>query len=237
MTNLEMKQEFLILYDKITNFDAPGYEDEEISVFLTKGQERLVLSNIRSLANKYQEGFEGTEMRRKELQELVKGVTLTVPAASQTNVLPNGVFYTLPTDCLFVISEEITTDSTTIACSDGLRLMVKPVTHDEYAINIKNPFKKPKINRYAWRLDYENRTHEIITDPTFTVGAYHLRYIQNLTPIIIGANTIDGAIGPLDCQLNKIVHRRIIDEAVKIATGVTDPERYQIKTIEQQTGE
>lgn len=236
MTNQEMKQEFLILYDKITNFDAPGYEDIEISIFLTKAQERIFLRNYRSLGNKFQEGFEGTEARRKELQELVKGVEITTPSTTQTNSLPNGVFYDLPADFLFAISEEVTTASTE-ECKDGKRLMIKPTTHDEYSINIRNPFKKPSIRKYVWRLDYSGDKHELITDGTFSVAKYHLRYLKTLAPIVIGTDTVDGATGPLDCELNNILHKRIIDEAVKIATGGTDPEEYQIKNIEQQAGE
>lgn len=236
MTNQEMKQEFLILYDKVTNFDAPGYEDIEISIFLTKAQERIVLSYIRSLDNKYQEGFEESEIRRKELSELTRGVTITTPSAVQTNSLPNGTFFDLPTDFQFAISEEITTASSD-ACKNGVRLMVKPTTHDELVINTRNPFKKPSILRYAWRLDYSGGKHELITDASFSVAEYHLRYLKTLTPIVVGTNTVDGAIGPLDCELNNILHKKIIDEAVKIATGVTDPEKYQIKNIEQQAGE
>lgn len=236
MTNLEMKQEFLILYDKITNFDAPGYEDLEISIFLTKAQEQMVLTHARSLGNKYQEGFEATEMRRKELQELVVGTTITVPSASQANALPNGKFFDLPADCLYAISEEVTIASTD-DCLNATRIEVKPTTHDEYAINKNNPFKKPSPRRYVWRLDYSGRKHELITDPTFSVSQYHLRYIKNLTPIIIGTNTVDGAIGPIDCQLHKILHKRIIATAVLIATGVTEPERFQVMSIEQQMGE
>lgn len=235
MNNQDMKQEFLILYDKITNFDAPGYEDTEISVFLTKGQERVALSLIRPEANQFSEGFENTEIRTKELQELVEGVTITTPSASQVGVLPNGTFFDLPANLLFSISEQITTTST-ISCSNNKRIKVKPITHDEYAINVDNPFKKPSIRRGVWRLAKKG-THELITDGTFTINSYHLRYIRKLNPIIIGTNTIDGAIGPLDCELNSILHKRIIDEAVKIATGITDPEKYQIKNIEQQSGE
>ena len=236
MTNQEMEQEFLILYDKITNFDAPGYTSLEISVFLTKAQERVVLSHIRSLGNKYQEGFEESEIRRKELSELVRGVTITVPATDQTNSLPNGSFYDLPADFLFAISEEVTTASAE-ECKDGVRLMVKPTTHDELAINLKNPFKKPSISRYVWRLDYSGTKHELITDASFSVAEYHLRYLKTLTPIVVGTGTVDGAAGPLDCELHDILHKRIIDEAVKIATGITDPEKYQVKNIEQQAGE
>lgn len=238
MTSQEMKQEFLVLYDKITNFDAPGYSDLEISIFLTKGQERTFFSFYNPLGNLFREGFEETEARRKDLKELVKGITLTATSisTSQVGVLPNGVFYDLPGDCLYAISEEITTASSD-SCKNGKRLRVKPITHDEYSINLKNPFKKPNINSYIWRLDYQTNRHELVTDGSFTVSEYHLRYIQKLSPIIVGVNTVDGTLGPQNCILNVITHRRIIEEAVKIATGITDPELYQIKTIEQKEGE
>lgn len=235
MTASEMDQEFLILYDKITNFDAPGYTPLEKSIFLTKAQERVFLDYYNPLGNKYREGYEGSEARRKDLKELTKGITITTPSVSQTQVLPNGVFYDLPADCMYAVSEEVTTASQD-ACKDGKRIKVKPVTHDEYSININNPFKKPDIKDCVWRLDYQNRIHELVTDGTFNVLSYHLRYIQRLTPIIIGSITVDGVAGPQDCKLDPIIHKRIIDEAVKIATGITDPEQYNIKTKEQQEG-
>src|SRR6218665_1148613 len=235
MTASEMDQEFLILYDKITNFDAPGYTPLEKSIFLTKAQERVFLDYYNPLGNKYREGYEGSETRRKDLKELTKGVTITVPSASQTQVLPNGTFYDLPVDCLYAVSEEVTTASAD-TCKNGKRIRVKPITHDEYSINKDNPFKKPDIKDCIWRLDYQGKIHELITDGTFTVAQYHLRYIHRLKPIIIGAITVDGVSGPQDCELDAIIHKRIIDEAVKIATGITDPEFYPIKTKEQQEG-
>lgn len=236
MTSQEMDKEFLILYDKITNFDAPGYTEQERSIFLTKGQQRTFFSLYNPLGNQFREGFEESEARRKDIRELVKGATLSTPSADQTEALPNGILFDLPEDCLYVISEEITTSSAD-SCKNAKRLKVKPITHDEYSINVKNPFKKPSITREAWRLDLSGGRNEIITDGTFDVSDYHLRYIKRLTPIIVGDNTVDGVTGPQDCLLDEIVHKRIIEEAVKIATGVTDPELYQIKTIEQKDGE
>jgi len=236
MTGVEMDQEFLVLYDKFANLDAPGYSELERSIFLTKAQERVFFAHYNPLANKFREGFEETEARRKDIQELVKGVTITSPSATQTNTLPNGEFYDLPADCLYAISEEVTLASAD-PCINGKRIRVKPITHDEYSINLQNPFKKPNNRTFIWRLDYQGRIHELITDGQSTVSEYHLRYIKNLQPIILGSNTVDGVAGPLDSELNVILHKRIVDEAVKIATGVTDPEQYQLKSIEQQEGE
>lgn len=235
MTSAEMELQFDRLYDKITNFDAPGYTQEEKSAMLTKAQERIFFKYYGPF-NKTRESFEETEARRKELKELVKGTTITVPSTSQTNVLPNGVFYDLPEDCLFVIQEQATTVSQD-PCKNNKRIKVRPITHDEYNIMIDNPFKKPDVNRYAYRLDYQGQKHEIVTDGTYTIGQYHIRYIERLQPIITGSFSYLGVAGPLDCKLDSSVHERIVDEAVIIATGITEPEFYQLKTIEQQKSE
>ena len=56
MTAQQMKYEFDVGYDRITNFDAPGYNEKEISTFLTKAQEQLVLELYRG-GNHYKEDF------------------------------------------------------------------------------------------------------------------------------------------------------------------------------------
>lgn len=240
MTAAEMKDEFLVLYDKITNFAAPGYEDDEISRFLSKAQERIVLHDYNPQGNKYQQGFEQTEQRRKDLQELVPPEVACTPSVLQTGVLPNATFFDLPIDCLYALGEEVTIGHPTDTCMNGKRIGVKPITQDEYRINRKNPFKKPFASNndgVTWRLDRNIRRHELITDGIFTITTYHLSYLKKPNPIIIGANIIEGITGPQNCQLNTILHRRIIDEAVNIATGTTDPQSYQVKTIETQKGE
>ena len=64
-----------------------------------------------------------------------------------------------------------------------------------------------------------------------------MRYLAKPTPIITaGGITVDGVDGPQDCILKDTTHRRIVLYAVRIAAGITDPEMYQIKTIEQQSG-
>jgi hypothetical protein len=244
MTAAEMREEFLILYDKITNFDAPGYEDDEISRFLSRAQERLVLHLYNPLSNKFITGFEGSEKRRKDLSELMRNANLTQAnvSATQTGVKPNGQFFDLPSDFLYAVSEEVLTASTT-ACFNGNTIEVKPIAHDEYTKNIKSPFKKP-YKDLVWRMDFSRATvganpkrHELITDGTYTVATYSLRYLRRPQPIIAGSGPIEGLAGPLNCELDEITHRAIIDEAVAIASGVTTPELWQLKRAEASISE
>jgi len=232
MTLADFKLEFLVLYDKVTNFSAPGYLDEEISIFLSKAQERIVLSLYSEDGNKYKEGFEETEKRRKQLQQLIVPNAGLPVSTNQTGV--EGKAFSLPEDCLLVIKEKAKISG--CACCNNEYKRVKPVTHDEIESNRDNPFKKPS-EKLLWRLDINDRRHDLITKEGTTITQYVISYIKKPRPIILDSSIIDGFTGPLDCELNDLIHRMIIDEAVKIATGITDPQLYQIKTIEKQLSE
>ena len=114
----EMKEEFLIGYDRITNLAAPGYTDDEISLFLNRGQESIIEINYRGL-NRLREGFEASEKRRQDLSELIRdavdssGTLTTAISANQFGNLPNGNFFDLPSDFLYAITER---GATSITC-------------------------------------------------------------------------------------------------------------------------
>lgn len=258
MNAVEMQEEFLILYDKITNFDAPGYTDEEISRFLSRAQERFVLHVYNPMGNKYLSGFEGTEKRRKDLSALVRDVDLTAaPTASPTGITPadrqvnskaDGTFFELPADFLYTIQEEAEISSTDSCYHNKTGIEVKPITHDYYLKNKKNPYKKP-YGELIWRLDFSTldivdatgalpvtttvKRHELITDTATTVTTYNVRYIKKPTPICTSTLvTIEGVTGISNCELHPITHRAIVDEAVALASGVTNPEAFQIRKME-----
>jgi hypothetical protein len=227
----QFKEEFLILYDKITNFSAPGYEDIEISYFLTKAQERIVLDAYDSIIpNKL--SFEETEKRRKQLSELVIPNVPLTQSIDQSGA--EGKFYDLPEDCFLVIKEKA--KITGCPCCENEFKQVKPVTHDEFEINKDNPFKKPD-EKILWRLDVNGRRHDLISKTGTNISEYRISYIRKPEPIILDGSTIDNVTGPNECKLNSIIQRLIIDEAVKIATSITNPQEYQIKTIEKQLSE
>jgi hypothetical protein len=233
MTAAELELSFLRLYDKVTNLAAPGYEQEEIQLFLNKAQLQAVKHRYNYKGNKYREGVEATEKRRKDLSELVRGVDLSTSSnnSDQTGVFPNGVFFDLPTDFLYTLMEEVTISHTN-ACFDGNRISVKPITHDEYNSNVKNPFKKPN-EELVWRLDFShdivNGTpelrHELVTDSDTTITTYHVRYIKLPTDIDLVNN--------ITSELHEAMHEEIVDIAVRIATGITDPQAYQIRANEE----
>ena len=246
MNIAEFKNEFLIGYDKITNYDAPGYTDEEISVFLTQSQERFIKTRYNALGNKYKKGFEQTEKRRKELNELIKDYTksitnlpFTIPAVGETHI--DGKLVQLPEDFMWAIEEEVE-DLENTECANRKRIRVKPTTHDEYSINIHNPFKKPSSGLF-WRMEHDRTVLDYITPGTpkptveiITDGIqwfkYHLRYIKLPNPIIvanIAPQTVDGISTPTECELNIQTHREIVDGAIAIALENTEQKRLQSK--------
>ena len=48
MTANEMRYEFMVVYDKITNQAAPGYTDAEVSVFWSGTADELCINSGRS---------------------------------------------------------------------------------------------------------------------------------------------------------------------------------------------
>lgn len=235
MTANEMSYEFNVLVDKVTSQGNPGFTDREVGVLLSKAQH----SFLQEIFDPYK-SIEETEKRRKDFALVKQPFTATL-SASQTGVHTNGYLFDLPTDFLYTLHEEVViTHSDT--CYNNNIVKVKPVTEDEYNINKDNPYKKPSPKRLVWRMDFNNSSssqvprHEIITDGTFTISSYRGRYIK--LPQEIVPYTPDGSTTALvNCELPAITHRPIIDIAVRIATGATNPPEYQVKLNEQKLNE
>lgn len=72
MTNEEFSNEFDILYNNITSNQAPGLDEYEKSVFLTKAQDEIIKSYFNPRLNKTQEGFDGNERRQIDFSMILK---------------------------------------------------------------------------------------------------------------------------------------------------------------------
>ena len=71
MTNQEFSNEFDVLYNSIMSNQAPGLDEYEKSVFLTKAQDEIIKSYFNPRKNKTQEGFDANERNawRRYLQK------------------------------------------------------------------------------------------------------------------------------------------------------------------------
>ena len=75
MTNPEFLNEFDVLYNSITSNQAPGLDEYEKSVFLTKAQDEIVKSYFNPRSNKTQEGFDGNEKRQIDFSMIIRSVS------------------------------------------------------------------------------------------------------------------------------------------------------------------
>lgn len=78
MTNSEFSNEFDVLYNSITSNQAPGLDEYEKSVFLTKAQDEIVKSYFNPRSNKTQEGFDGNEKRQIDFSMIMRSTVYDV---------------------------------------------------------------------------------------------------------------------------------------------------------------
>ena len=130
---------------------------------------------------------------------------------------------------MYIVLETATLSSNSNPLINGKVIEVLPVTHDEFMVSYRNPFKKPNKNK-AWRMDVSKEnsktTVEIISSET--IKTYNVRYISYPSPIIIGdlqtssdvaglGLTINGKTAVETCLLADLTHRDIINMAVENA--------------------
>jgi hypothetical protein len=255
MDAVQMGYEFLLGYNKIASDGAPGYNKREISTMLTEAQAEEVRDILSIYGVKYVKGFDVDAKITRYIDELVDNYNATCiainPVAANKR---NGIFVSLPTNHFYSLQEEtisningntceVVADNNLAANEAVLRYSnVKPVTYDMYNQNIENPFRKP-YKKLVWRLVYNTNQYELITDGTYKIYKYILRYLRNPRPIIIqsteynnlGSLEIDGYLWSaysatsLDCQLHESFHRNIIARAITKATAKNlDANAYQI---------
>ena len=105
-----MKYEFDVGYDRITNFDAPGYEPKEISTFLTRAQESIVYAILEESAY--------DERNKKTMSRLRQVFPLTTFTAGN---YPNGYLSTLQVSLLGGTDITFVTPGTNVISDSGGR--------------------------------------------------------------------------------------------------------------------
>lgn len=238
MTTEEFNFEFDIGYNNIAGASAPPIDIFEKSVYLTTAQEQIIKNHYDSTSNSKGRGFEGSEKRRNDLKQLIKDYKTTSFISNTSNISNQGKFYILPKDLFLIVNEQVQIISTD--CYNGNVIDVKPVTYDEYNVQINNPFKRPD-NTIAWRLDISNINNnevvEIISPYNISNSLqYRLRYLKQPKPIILGDLdilyplenlTINSENTTMTCELDESIHREILDRAIELALQDYKPQNLQ----------
>lgn len=223
MTKDEFSNEFDVLYNNVTSNQAPGLDEYEKSVFLTKAQDEILKAYFSPRTNKLQEGFDDNERRQIDFSSITTVKDVTVPSVSSISSFdPRGIVVDdFPTDALMILNEQLVfEDEEKITI-----LTVVPINYTEYSRLMSKPYKRP-LKRQAWRLlvnDVSNKAH-IITGPNSAFTKYIIRYIRRPKPIILdvlddltlgGGKTFDGNDNV--CELDPILHHEILQRAVELA--------------------
>lgn len=217
MTNPEFSNEFDVLYNNVTSNQAPGLNEYEKSVFLTKAQNEIVKNYFNPKGNKYQEGFDGNEKRQIDFSSLMRVfTTTTVDAPGSYDNRAKAI--EMPTDAMIIVNERLKVNRD----SEDIYLTVIPITYEEYSRLMSKPFKRP-LKYQAWRLITNTllkKQADIIAGPNDTIQEYCARYIKFPQAIILSdleGVTLDGKSEAQECELDPILHPEILQRAVELA--------------------
>lgn len=216
MTTQEFSNEFDVLYNNIMSNQAPGLDEYEKSIFLTKALEEFVIT-LYNGKNAFKDSFEKTEEARRYLSSLERTYTTTKLTDSHLGLSDTSCFFKLPDDLWFITYEFGKYDDTTLGCYNGEEAIIIPVSQDDYWRMSENPFRGPSKRR-AMRLDKAVEIVEIITN--YNISEYTIRYIKKPNPIIlsdISPLTINDYSSITECELPSSTHRQILNRAVELA--------------------
>lgn len=196
MTGSEFSDQFDVQYNNITSNQAPGLDEYEKAVFLTKAQDELVKNYFLPQSNPKQAGFDGNQKRQMDFSLLMRSdacTELTIPAGnSQATIYqyrfdPRSTLYIMPKDLFIPINESLQFSTTSSSAQEPYTLVfqrqVVPLSYEEYLLKMSKPYKEPLKNQ-AWRLLVNNAGE---TDPD---GATTSHDGQKLAEIIAGHNDI-----------------------------------------------
>ena len=237
MTKQEFLTRFYLEADKVATLSNLGYEPQEIEILATIAQEALVLERYNPL-NKSKEGFEETEKRVQDLGELVTLATLT-PAINSSLNFPNGQFVTLPNTQLtnpndysnvfwLPILEYVNTKSTD-NCKNNKRVQIKDIKHVELEQLLQDPFNRPSIE-WVFRVRISGLKHELITDGTFSVKNYIVRYIKKPTPINLTTSLTSQV-----SQLSDHVHQELLEKTLSLVYKSSEEQQKLTNQIQLET--
>lgn len=232
MTTKEFSLEFDILYNNIMSGQAPGINEYEKSVFLTKAQEEIIKNYLNPQGNKYNEGIDNSMKRFVDFSSLIKThetSELMTPETPVASIDKRALTYKLPNDTFVILNEVLESKIE----NKSKNYTIVPVSYLEYSRLMSRPYKEP-LKGQAWKLTTESSNpmlSTIIPNSSVTSGKYIVRYIKRPTPIILknfseieseeglseGFLSIDGLKTITECELNPEIHREILDRAVELA--------------------
>ena len=224
MTTQEFSNEFDVLYNNIMSNQAPGLDEYEKSVFLTKAQLEILKNYFNPKGNKYGQGFDENPKRQVDFSTLITVAKPSqyTPDGSYVKFDDRSQLYKMPQDILLMLNE------TGINTVDGVKRLISiiPMNYEEYARLMSKPWKQPLKNQ-GWRLFQSTGGVDFISEVVIKYNSsltdYKIRYVKRPKPIIL-ANladeysnvSIEGINTITECELDPILHPEILQRAVEL---------------------
>lgn len=162
MTIIEFSNQFDILYNNITSNQAPGLNEYEKSVFLTKAQDEIVKNYFEasSLGNTVKKGFDDTILRQMDFSSLMTTREYQDGIIGESTLDPRAIVYDIPeNDNVYIVINESLHLMDDNGVVKGVRQVV-PLSYLEYSRLMLKPFKQPVKNQ-AWRLITSGKRGEL----------------------------------------------------------------------------
>ena len=175
MTTTEFSNEFDILYNNISSNQAPGLDEYEKSVFLTKAQDELVKAYFNPLTVKTNQGFDASSKRQYDFSTLIKtasidlnsiwitdsgGSNVIAPIKDTSNLIKKIDFRSelcgLPSDVFLIVNEilqfnKIQKGTSSQKMTPFTSFSIVPISYTDYTRIMLKPYHYP-VKRSAWRL-------------------------------------------------------------------------------------
>lgn len=193
MNNIEFSNQFDVLYNNVTSNQAPGLNEYEKSVFLTKAQDEVLKNYFNPKSNPKQEGFDDTIKRQADFSGLMREDTATLVGSPASRFDPRSLVYQIPKEVYLTINEQIVLkDNNDVK---GIRQLI-PINYIEYQRLMSKPYKEP-LKYQAWKLQTSTESNnfngkrivEVVLTSTDKKSSYtkeyKIRFITFPKPIIL----------------------------------------------------
>ena len=149
MTNEEFSNEFDVLYNSITSNQAPGLDEYEKSVFLTKAQSDLLREYFNVKVDATNGGFDGSQKRQYDFSTLIRVAnlfnvnTIKERVTADEKIDRRSLVFCFPEDYFLSVNE--------IVFDNNKAYSVLPISYDNYQNLMLKPYTMP-VKKGVWRL-------------------------------------------------------------------------------------
>lgn len=247
MTIIEFSNQFDILYNNITSNQAPGLNEYEKSVFLTKAQDEIVKNYFEasSLGNTVKKGFDDTILRQMDFSSLMTTREYQDGIIGESTLDPRAIVYDIPeNDNVYIVINESLHLMDDNGVVKGVRQVV-PLSYLEYSRLMLKPFKQPVKNQ-AWRLITSGKRGELNkTDANSTIktrveiittNADLNHYTGNMV-IDLPEKNIDTSVEDLIKDINVSINEPIVTNIRYVVRYVRKPRPIILTDLDDIYGE